>query len=239
MEICDVLEKVYDLERLMTRVVYKTATPRDLKSLSVTSLQLPSLKNQLDELKDSKLLCLMNNNISTLEDISNLVENSIMDEPPVSIKDGGIIKDGFNKDLDKLRNIMSNGNDIIEQILEREREKTGIKNLKIGYNRVFGYYIEVTRSYYDLVPKEYIRKQTLANCERFITEELKNTENDILNAKEKALVLESDIFIEIRDYLANKLEVVQNTANAIATIDVLCSFANVSLKNLYRNLKFQ
>ena len=234
MEICDVLEKVYDLERLMTRVVYKTATPRDLKSLSVTSLQLPLLKEQLNKLKDSKLLCLMNDNISNLEDISNLVENSIMDEPPVSVKDGGVIKDGFNKDLDKLRNTMSNGNDIIEAIAQRERDRTGIKNLKIGYNRVFGYYIEVTRSYYDLVPKEYIRKQTLANCERFITEELKNTENDILSAKEKALLLEADIFTEIRDFLANKLEVVQNTANAVATIDVLCSFANVSLKNLYR-----
>ncbi|HHX57429.1 MAG TPA: DNA mismatch repair protein MutS [Clostridiales bacterium] len=234
MEICDVLEKVYDLERLMTRVVYKTATPRDLKSLSVTSLQLPLLKEQLNKLKDSKLLCLMNDNISTLEDISNLVENSIMDEPPVSVKDGGVIKDGFNKDLDKLRNTMSNGNDIIEAIAQRERERTGIKNLKIGYNRVFGYYIEITRSYYDLVPKEYVRKQTLANCERFITEELKNTENDILSAKEKALLLEADIFTEIRDFLANKLEVVQNTANAVATIDVLCSFANVSLKNLYR-----
>ncbi len=234
MEICDVLEKVYDLERLMTRVVYKTATPRDLKSLSVTSLQLPLLKEQLVKLKDSKLLCLMNDNISTLEDISNLVENSIMDEPPVAVKDGGVIKDGFNKDLDKLRNIMSNGNEIIEAIAQRERDRTGIKNLKIGYNRVFGYYIEVTRSYYDLVPKEYIRKQTLANCERFITEELKNTENDILSAKEKALLLEADIFTEIRDFLANKLEVVQNTANAVATIDVLCSFANVSLKNLYR-----
>lgn len=234
MEICDVLEKVYDLERLMTRVVYKTATPRDLKSLSVTSLQLPFLKEQLNKLKDSKLLCLMNDNISTLEDISNLVENSIMDEPPVSVKDGGVIKDGFNKDLDKLRNTMSNGNDIIEAIAQRERDRTGIKNLKIGYNRVFGYYIEITRSYYDLVPKEYVRKQTLANCERFITEELKNTENDILSAKEKALLLEADIFTEIRDFLANKLEVVQNTANAVATIDVLCSFANVSLKNLYR-----
>ena len=193
LEIREVLEKVYDLERLMTRVVYRTATPRDLKALSMTALQLPLLKEQLSKLKDSKLICFINDNISTLEDISNLVDNSIMDEPPASVKDGGVIKDGFNKDLDRFRNIMSNGNDIIEQIAQRERERTGIKNLKIGYNRVFGYYIEVTRSYYDLVPKEYIRKQTLANCERFITEELKNTENDILSAKEKALVLEADI----------------------------------------------
>ncbi len=229
MEIGDILDKVYDLERLMTRVMYKTATPRDLKSLSVTSLQLPLLK----ELKGSKLIDSLENSISDLEDIFNLVENAIVDEPPVSVKDGGVIKDGFNKELDELRHIMNSGKDIIAEIEAREREATGIKGLKIGFNRVFGYYLEVTRSYYELIPEHYIRKQTLANCERFITEELKNTENSILGAKDKSLRLEADIFAEVRDYLSTKLRSVQKTAAAVAETDVLASFADVAMKNNY------
>ena len=161
------------------------------------------------------------------------MENAVTDEPPVSVKDGGVIKEGFNEQLDSLRHIMNNGREIIDGIEKREREATGIKNLKIGYNRVFGYYIEITRSYYDLIPEGYIRKQTLANAERFITEELKNAENTILGAKDKALSLEADIFSEVRDYLATKLESVQKTASAVAAIDVLASFASVALKNLY------
>lgn len=233
MEIGDILERVYDLERLMTRVMYKTATPRDLKSLSVTSLQLPHLKKQLKKLSGSKLINSLESSISTLEDISGLVENAIIDEPPVSVKDGGVIKDGFNEELDDLRHIMNSGKNIITEIEEREREETGIKGLKIGFNRVFGYYIEVTRSYYDLVPDRYIRKQTLTNCERFITEELKNAENNILGAKDKALRLEADIFSEVRDFLASKLQSVQRTASAVAAVDVLSSFADVSMKNNY------
>ncbi|MGN0620922.1 MAG: DNA mismatch repair protein MutS [Porcipelethomonas sp.] len=233
MEIGDILDKVYDLERLMTRVMYKTATPRDLKSLSVTSLQLPALKEQLKKLSGSKLLSSLECSISTLEDISGLVENAIIDEPPVSVKDGGVIRDGFNEELDSLRHIMNSGKDIIDEIEARERENTGIKNLKIGFNRVFGYYIEVTRSYYELIPEHYIRKQTLANCERFITEELKNAENSILGAKDKSLRLEADIFSEVREYLATKLRSVQRTAAAVAETDVLASFASVSMKNNY------
>ena len=233
METGDILERVYDLERLMTRVMYKTATPRDLKSLSVTSLQLPGLKEQLKKLSGSKLINSLESSISTLEDISGLVENAIIDEPPVSVKDGGVIKDGFNEELDDLRHIMNSGKNIITEIEEREREETGIKGLKIGFNRVFGYYIEVTRSYYDLVPDRYIRKQTLTNCERFITEELKNAENNILGAKDKALRLEADIFSEVRDFLASKLQSVQRTASAVAAVDVLSSFADVSMKNNY------
>ena len=222
MEIGDILDKVYDLERLMTRVMYKTATPRDLKSLSVTSLQLPLLKEQMKKLKGSKLIDSLENSISDLEDIFNLVENAIVDEPPVSVKDGGVIKDGFNKELDELCHIMNSGKDIIAEIEAREREATGIKGLKIGFNRVFGYYLEVTRSYYELIPEHYIRKQTLANCERFITEELKNTENSILGAKDKSLRLEADIFAEV-----------QKTAAAVAETDVLASFADVAMKNNY------
>ncbi len=233
MELTDLLNNVYDIERLMTRIMYKTATPRDLKSLSITSKQLPFIKEQLDKLSNSRLIKKLDENIFTLEEINKIIEDSIIDEPPVSVKDGGVIKDGFNSKLDELRNIITNGNEIIEAIELKEKEKTGIKGLKIGYNRIFGYYIEVTRSYYNLVPDSYIRKQTLANCERFITQELKDAENTILGAKDKALVLEDEIYNEVRDYIATKVEIVQKTASSIANIDVLCSFANVSIKNQY------
>ncbi|HOV41801.1 MAG TPA: DNA mismatch repair protein MutS, partial [Oscillospiraceae bacterium] len=231
-ELSDALDKVYDIERLMTRVMYKTATPRDLKSLSVTALQLPKIKGILSSFS-SGLLLKCANDIDTLDEISALIENAIVDEPPVSSKEGGIIKDGFNEELDSLRKIIGGGKDIISEIEQREREKTGIKNLKIGYNRVFGYYIEVTKSYYDLIPDNYIRKQTLANCERFITEELKAEENKIIGASDKVVSLESDIFNEIRDFVASQLVKVQKTASAIALADVLCSFAYVSMKNFY------
>lgn len=231
-ELKEILGGVYDLERLMTRVMYKTATPRDLKSLSLTALKLPEIKELLKGF-DSKLLANCNNKISTLEAISNLVENAIVDEPPVNVKDGNVIKDGFNEQLDGLRNIISGGKGIIDDIAEREREKTGIKNLKIGYNRVFGYYIEVTKSYYDLVPDNYIRKQTLANCERFITDELKVAENTILGASDKIVTLEQEIFSEIRDFAATQLRLVQETATAVAQIDVLCSFATAAVNNNY------
>ena len=231
-EIKETLNGIYDLERLMTRVMYKTASPRDLKSLSLTALKLPALKDMLKEF-DAKLIADCESRISTLEAVSNLIENAIVDEPPVNVKDGGVIKDGFNEQLDGLRNIRSGGKDIIEDICEREKEKTGIKNLKIGYNRVFGYYIEVTKSFYDLVPQTYIRKQTLANCERFITEELKVAENTILGASDKIITLEQDIFTEIRDFVATQLRLVQETASAVAQIDVLCSFASVAINNNY------
>lgn len=231
-ELKEILGGVYDLERLMTRVMYKTASPRDLKSLSLTALKLPQVKEILKGF-DSKLICACNSKISTLEAISNLVENAIVDEPPVNVKDGNVIKDGFNEQLDGLRNIISGGKGIIDDIAEREREKTGIKNLKIGYNRVFGYYIEVTRSYYDLVPDNYIRKQTLANCERFITDELKVAENTILGASDKIVTLEQEIFAEIRDFAATQLRLVQETATAVAQIDVLCSFATAAVNNNY------
>ena len=231
-ELKEILGGVYDLERLMTRVMYKTATPRDLKSLSLTALKLPEIKELLKGF-DSKLLANCNNKISTLEAISNLVENAIVDEPPANVKDGNVIKDGFNEQLDGLRNIISGGKGIIDDIAEREREKTGIKNLKIGYNRVFGYYIEVTKSYYDLVPDNYIRKQTLANCERFITDELKVAENTILGASDKIVTLEQEIFAEIRDFAATQLRLVQETATAVAQIDVLCSFATAAVNNNY------
>lgn len=232
-EIGDLLDRTYDLERLMTRIMYKSANPRDVRSLAQTAMQLPALKKELEKFSGSKLLARYNADISDLSEIVRLVENSIMEEPPVMVKDGGVIKDGFNKELDSLRHIMNNGKEILDGIEQREKEATGIKNLKIGYNKVFGYYLEVTRSYYDLVPENWVRKQTLANAERFITEELKNAENAILGAKDKALALEADIFAEIRDFIATKLVEVQKTASAVAAVDVLCSFAEVSLRNQY------
>lgn len=231
-ELTEILSGVYDLERLMTRVMYKTASPRDLKSLSLTALKLPSIKEILSGFS-SKLLSALNSKISTLEAVSNLIENALVDEPPVNVKDGGVIKNGFNEQLDGLRNIISGGKDIIEDIAQREREKTGIKNLKIGYNRVFGYYIEVTKSYYDLVPDNYVRKQTLANCERFITDELKVAENTILGASDKVINLEQEIFAELREFIATQLRLVQETANAVASVDVLCSFATAAINNNY------
>lgn len=226
----DILSGVYDLERLMTRVMYKTALYSDLKSLSATALLLPRIKEKLSQFS-SPLLSGLNSSISTLGEISSIIESAIADEP--SSKDEGIIKEGFNEELDSLRKLRLGGESIINDILERERERTGIRNLKVGYNRVFGYYIEVTRSFYDLVPPDYIRKQTLANCERFITEELKNAEDQILGASEKISELESRIFSEVRDFVGSKLEEVQTTATALGSLDVLISFATVALENGY------
>ncbi|MGN0606104.1 MAG: DNA mismatch repair protein MutS [Oscillospiraceae bacterium] len=233
MELQDLLDKVYDIERLMTRIIYRTATPRDLKMLAVTAVQLPYIKEQLAKLENSSLIKSLDSRIATLEEISNLVENAIVDEPPVSVKEGGIIKDGFSDELDELRNIMTNGQSIISDIEQRERDATGIKTLKIGQHRTFGYYIEVTRSYYDLVPERYIRRQTLTNAERFVTDELKNAENAIVGAKDKSIAMEADIFAEIREFIASKIEEVQSTAESVAVLDAICSFASVSIKNMY------
>ncbi len=231
-ELEEELSDVYDIERLMTRVMYKNASPRDLKALSLTALRLPVIKELLGNFS-CKLLHELNGKIHTLEEISGLVENAIVDEPPQTAREGGVIKDGFNEELDRLRNIIKNGKSVIDDIEQRERERTGIKNLKLGYNRVFGYYIEITKSYYDRIPAEYIRKQTLANCERFITEELKKTEYEILGANDRILSLEYDIFCEVRDFVATMLTQSQETASAVAQLDVLCSFAYTSMKNEY------
>jgi len=234
MELKDILSNVCDIERLMGKVAYKTATPRDLKALSLTALKMPLVKEQLDKIASySTLLTQLNADISSLDEVSALIESAISDEPPVSAKDGGAIKQGFSDELDELRNVMNNGTSIIEKTEISEREKTGIKNLKIGYNRVFGYYIEITRSNYNLVPDNYIRKQTLTNAERFITEELKTIENTILSAKDRALALETEIFINIRNEISKQLSKCQKTSSGLAMLDMLCSFADVSLKNNY------
>lgn len=226
------LDGVYDIERLMTRVIYKSATPRDVKALSRSVLSLPKIKSLLENF-DSSLLSEQNENIYPCEEISALIENAVVDEPPVNVKDGGVIKAGFNEELDSLRNVIANGKDIIDSIAENEREKTGIKKLKIGYNRVFGYYIEVTKSFISQVPDSYIRKQTLANCERYITEELKDAENMIVGASDKVIRLEQEIFSEVISYIASFLDKIQKSANAVAYVDMLCSFATAAVNNNY------
>lgn len=233
LQIADSLDRIYDLERLMTRIIYKQASPRDLRALCDTAKELPALKDALAALEDSDLLRRLNGRISDLHQAADLIDRAIVPEPPVQVKDGGVIRTGFDPDLDKLRSVMAGGGNIIEKIGEEERERTGIKNLKIGFNRVFGYYIEVTRSYLDKVPDRYVRKQTLANAERYITEELKDAENTVLGAKDKALQLEQELFNQVRDYLAGSLVSVQETAAAVAEVDVLLSFAETAAKNNY------
>jgi DNA mismatch repair protein MutS len=229
----DKLSGVYDLERLMTKVLYKTVSPQDLKALSSTAECLPDIKQILSQCR-SKLIHSLDSEISDLGEIANLVNNAISDTLPNSMKDGGYIKTGFNSELDELRDIAKNGSALIEKIVAEEKEKTGIKSLKKGYNRVFGYYIEVTKTFYDLVPTDrYIRKQTLANCERFITQELKEAEDTILSASDKMIGLEAEIFEEVRQYVSNALGTVQRTALAIASIDALASLAIVALNNNY------
>lgn len=229
----DKLSGVYDLERLMTKVLYKTVSPQDLRALSSTAELLPEIKLLLSQCKSS-LITSLNEEISDLSDIANLINNAIKENLPTTMKDGGYIKDGFNSELDELRDISKNGSALIEKIIAEEKEKTGIKSLKKGYNRVFGYYIEVTKSFYDLVPTDrYIRKQTLANCERFITQELKEAEDTILSASDKIIGLEAEIFEEIRSYVSNALSAVQRTAYAVANVDALSSLATVAINNGY------
>lgn len=226
----EALGGIYDLERLITRVVYKAANPRDVMALGCTCEKIPELKEVLSR-ADTRLLNTLNSETDTLEDIAALVKNSIKENPPALTKDGGYIKDGFNQELDHLRQIASGGRDILRQIEEKEREQTGIKNLKVGYNRVFGYYIEVSKGNISLVPDRYIRKQTLSTGERYITEELKKIESEILGANDKILALEAEIFSEVREFIASKLEKVQRTAEAVAYVDVLQSYAEVSREN--------
>ena len=231
-DICDALNGIYDLERLMTRVMYKSASPRDIYSLGQTCARLPGLKRCISAVK-SPLLEKLNSEIDELNDVSSLVENAIVDDPPLTMKDGGIIKDGFNEEIDRLRKITGGGKDILAEIEERERAATGIRTLKVGYNRVFGYYIEVSKGQLDQVPAHYIRKQTLTTGERYITDELKKVESDILGANDKILALEQAIFGEVRDFIGTRLEAVQAAAAAVAAVDVLCSYAQVSIENGY------
>lgn len=223
---------VVDMERLMARIVYGTANAKELRALLAAIKKIPALKNELEGF-ESQLLKELNASLDTLSDIEQLIESSICEDPPFTVREGGMIRDGFNTELDSLRDIVVNGKGYIAKVQMDEQEKTGIKKLKIGYNRVFGYYIEIPNSFKELVPEGYIRKQTLASCERYITQELKELESKVLGAQERIVKLEYEIFSLVRGKVADEYFRIQKTAAAIAAVDALCSFADVSLKNGY------
>jgi DNA mismatch repair protein MutS len=231
-ELTEALKDVTDFERVMTRIVTGTVNCRDLLGLARGLRALPEVKLQLSKL-DSSLLRKLNNAIDPLTDCADMIERTIVDEPPITVREGGIIRKGANADADRLRDIMDGGAGTIAAIEAAEREKTGIRTLKVSFNRVFGYYIEVSKSFMDQVPAHYIRKQTLANCERYITQELKELENQVLTAKERLTALEYQIFTELRQYLAAQAARVQLTASAVAAADTLCSLAAVAVKRGY------
>ena len=226
------LDNVLDLERLLTKTVYGTANAKDLRAIASTVSILPELREKLAACK-SRELSEIYGSLDTLEDIHERIDTAIIDLPPFSIRDGGLIANGYDRDVDELRMITRDGKSFLDRILSREKEETGIKNLKIGYNKVFGYYIEVTKSFADLVPDRYIRKQTLANCERYITEELKELEAKILGAQDKLCSLEYEIFCEIRGFVAENNERIRKTAADMAKIDVYLSLATVAVRNKY------
>ena len=231
-EIREYLNPIYDLERLLSKVTYKTANPRDLIAFRNSLEMLPHIKTVLKSFS-KELLNGIYEDMESLEDIYNLIDAAIEEEPPLLVREGGIIKDGFNEDIDMLRNAKRDGKQWLAALEEEDRERTGIKNLKIKYNKVFGYYFEVTNSFQHLVPEDYIRKQTLANAERYTTPKLKEMEDTILNAEDKLYTLEYDMFCEIRDKIASQLERIQRTAKAIARLDVFASLSYVAERNHY------
>ncbi len=231
-ELAELLRHVLDLERLTTQVVYGTANARSLRAIANTLKQLPPMKQLLGDVVTEGLRDL-NARLDTLGDLCERLDKAILDEPPFSVREGGFIREGYNEEVDHLRHIMNGGKDIIEEMERREREQTGIKNLKIGYNRVFGYYIEVSKSFVDQVPPYYIRKQTLVNCERYITEPLKNHEATVLGANDKLNALEYDLLCELRQWVSSHADRINRTAGAVAELDALISLAEVAQKNNY------
>ena len=227
-----ILAETYDISRIISRLSLATATPRDLVSLKLTLTKLPELEMALSATK-SPILSGISKNFDILADVRNLLDTAISDEPPVNIKDGGVIKAGFNEEIDNLRLAMTDGKKWLASLEAEERQATGIAKLKIGYNKVFGYYIEVTKSNIKDVPDTYIRKQTLANCERYITPKLKEVENTILGASEKVISLEGYIFEQVRQSVVLEIERLKRVANIIAVTDTLCSLAEVACRNNY------
>lgn len=223
---------INDIERLMTRIVYGTANAKELKSLQYTIEKLPLVKNALSE-ASSALLKDIFGGIDLLEDVKSLIDKAIVDEPPFSVREGGLIKSGYNSEIDELKSIMTDGAGVIASIESEQRELTGIPKLKVGYNRVFGYYIEVSNSYKDMVPDTYVRKQTLTNCERYITQELKELEGRIIGAKDRSVALEYEVFSGVRNTVAQEVERLQQTAKKLASLDVLASLAEVAVSNNY------
>ena len=231
-EIREYLNPIYDMERLLGRVSYKTANPRDLISFANSMEMLPHIKTVLKDF-DAKLLQEIDAQIDGLEDLYGLIKKAICEEPPILIREGGIIKEGFNEDIDHLRKAKTDGKNWLAQLEEQDRERTGIKNLRIKYNKVFGYYFEVSNSYKNQVPADYVRKQTLVNAERYTTAKLKELEDTILNAEDKLNVLEYDMFCKIRDDIAAQLERIQKTAKAVARLDVYTALSVVAEQNHY------
>ena len=231
-EVREYLGPVYDLERLLGKISYKTANPRDLIAFRISLKQLIHIKNVRDEFK-SKLLLTIFDEIDPLTDLMQLIEDAIVDEPPIAVKEGGIIKEGFSQEADRLRAAKTEGRQWLADLEAEEKERTGIKNLKIRFNKVFGYYIEVTNSFLSLVPEDYIRKQTLTGGERFTTDKLKEMENTILGAEDKLYSLEYELFVSVRDKIAENIERIQRTARAVAALDVFASLSYVSEKNNY------
>ena len=231
-ELIEALKDISDFERVMTRIVTGTVNCRDLLGLARGLRALPEVKAQLANM-DSQMLRRLEQSMDPLTECADRIEQTIVDEPPLTVREGGIIRTGANPEVDHLRSIMDGGKDIIVAIEAREKEATGIRTLKVSYNRVFGYYIEVSKSFMDQVPAHYIRKQTLANCERYITPELKELEDQVLNAKDRLTALEYQIFSELRLWLAEQASRVQLTAAAVAATDVLCSLATVAVQRGY------
>ncbi|MCU6716807.1 DNA mismatch repair protein MutS [Roseburia amylophila] len=231
-EIREYLNPVYDLERLITRVTYQTANPRDLIAFRNSIHMLPPIKTLMSDFQ-SPLLKRLYEQLDTLDELYELIERSIAEEPPLTLHDGGILKEGYNEEVDRLRKAKTDGKSWLADLEAKEREKTGIKNLKIKYNKVFGYYLEVTNSFKDMVPEYFTRKQTLANAERFITPELKELEDVILGAEDKLIVLEYELFREVRQKVADEVVRIQKTAKAVAQIDVFASLATVAEQNNY------
>ena len=226
-DITETLRKVYDIERLSGKMTYGNANARDMITLRNSLEKLPEVKQVLSQCQTPKLKELYEN-LDELQDMHKLIEDSIVEDPPLTIKEGGIIKLGYDEEIDKLKTATTEGKNWIIKLEAEEKEKTGIKNLKVGYNKVFGYYIEVSKSYIPQVPDRFVRKQTLTNGERYITEELKNLENQILGAEDKVVNLEYNEFVKIREEIAKNIKRLQKTANIVSTLDVLTTFAQVS-----------
>lgn len=231
-DISETLKKVYDIERLTGKIAYGSVNARDMISLKTSLMQLPALKELMKD-RSSDLLKELYDELDVLEDVAKLIEDAIVDDPPVSVKEGGIIKSTYDEEVNKLRTASTEGKNWVIAIESKEREATGIKNLKVGYNKVFGYYLEVSKSFVNMVPDRFIRKQTLSTGERYITDELKEIESTILGAQDKVVNLEYEIFTKIREKIATQIERLQMSSNAVATIDTLCSFADVADVNSY------
>ena len=232
-ELREYLSPIYDLERLISKISYRSANPKDLLAFRQSLAMLPPIKYLLNSFEGDKLLASYGNDLDDMADICSLITDSIDEDAPLTVREGGMIKDGYNEEIDKLRSAKTDGKKWLAELLEEEKEKTGIKNLKIKYNKVFGYYLEVTNSFKDLVPEDWMRKQTLANAERYTTPKLKELEDTILGAEDKLYTLEYNVFCEVRDTIYGEIGRIQKAAKIIAGVDMLASLAVVAEQNNY------